>query len=124
MKITITIKPAGYSQRGPRYEAYLNGTRLCVSTTPFLSAARVLLREGVPTKAVLAMRWEGGVTDCLTSTVGKAAGLTVRETARDGPMFVTYKGAPEGPQVTPRGGQSRTSASLPTTPVQSVAAVS
>jgi hypothetical protein len=47
------------------------------STTPFCTAARALLAEGIDPAARLIMRRESSPYDALRSTVGGAAKLTV-----------------------------------------------
>src|SRR5689334_18663423 len=61
-----------------RYEARVAG-RLVVrnSSTPFLDAARVLLGEGCANDSGIVMRRSPDGMDCLISTVGMAARLTV-----------------------------------------------
>ena len=51
--LEIIVQPIGH--RG-RYEALLNGRLLTISRTPFLSAARRLLKEGMPPATPIAMR--------------------------------------------------------------------
>jgi hypothetical protein len=53
-----------------------------VSTKPFLTAARVLLAEGIDSGTVLRMRHQGSATIALSSTVGAAAKLTIDESVR------------------------------------------
>lgn|SRR5262245_12615132 len=63
------------------------------SRTPFLAAARRLLRLGYPADATLAMRHAGSETESLRATIGNAAALTVKETEH-GPAFRPYDGLP------------------------------
>ena len=66
------------------------GERVLVisSRTPFLSAARVLLAEGVNPETRIWMRHAHSSVVSLRSTVGEAATLTVDETGA--PRFQTY----------------------------------
>jgi hypothetical protein len=73
--LELVVAPAGAG----KFTARLDGRELCVSTKPFLDAARVLMVEGVDPETVLQMRHEGSTTVALRSTVGTAAGLTVLE---------------------------------------------
>lgn len=88
--MVITISPAG---RG-RFRASLGSRHLCTSPTPFLSAARVLLREGVDPATPLQQTREGSDTVDLCGTVGAAAGLTVVENEDIGPVFRLYRALP------------------------------
>jgi hypothetical protein len=89
MRFDILVTPQG---RG-RYMARLGERVICVSTRqPLLDAARVLLAEGVAPEARIAMRHEGSPHVALSSTVGKAAKLTVVERDRgNGPVFGQWK---------------------------------
>jgi len=86
----ITISPAG---RG-RFRASLGTCHLCTSDTPFLSAARALLRDGVDPATPLAMTREGNDTVDIRSTVGAAARLTVLENEQTGPIFRPHRALP------------------------------
>lgn len=55
------------------------GEIVASSRTPFLTAARKLLALGVNPETELVMRHSPDGIDCLTSTVGAAAKLTVEE---------------------------------------------
>jgi hypothetical protein len=59
-------------------------------TTPFLSAARKLIKQGVSPDAELTMFHKGSDLVSLRGTLGAASGWTVRETAEDGPHFKRY----------------------------------
>lgn len=85
--ITITTSPLG---RG-RFRASIEGRYLCDSVSPFLSAARILQREGVPDETPIQSRDEASGVISLISTVGAASRLTVLENAKDGPRFVPYQ---------------------------------
>lgn len=74
------------------FSASLDGTHLCQSKTPLLSAARILLKAGEDPDAELTMSRADGVV-AMRTTVGVAAGLVVRE-PNDGsgsPRFVRYQ---------------------------------
>lgn len=88
--MVITLSPAG---RG-RFRASLGSRILCTSDTPFLSAARVLMRDGVDPSTPLEMTREGSDTVDLRSTVGAAARLTVVENDHVGPVFRPYRSFP------------------------------
>ena len=82
--------------RAPRcpgqYEARLDGDDrvLCVSRTPFFSAARKLLAGGHDPSLILVMRHAGSDTESLRATLGAAATLTVEET-NYGPKLRRWK---------------------------------
>lgn len=94
----ITISPAG---RG-RYHARLGTRLLCTTDNPFLSAARVLMRDGVDPATPLAMVREGSDTVDLRSTVGAAAQFTVYENDHEGPVFRRYRAFPADLRHRPR----------------------
>ena len=74
--------------RSGRFEARLGDRTVCVSSKPFLDAARVLLAEGGDPGTVLQMRHQGSATIALRSTVGAAAKLTIDEA---GPRFAVWR---------------------------------
>jgi hypothetical protein len=84
--IHITVSPAG----GERFHARAQERHLCTSRTPFLSAARVLMKEGVDPDTPITLGHDGSATVSLRSTIGQAARLTVEESDRSGPRFVPY----------------------------------
>jgi hypothetical protein len=98
----IIIKLYNVTSSGLHYEALLNGQRICVSRTPLFSAARVLLKAGLPGHVVLTMRHEKSLFPSMSMTVAQAAGLTVRETPKDGPFTVAYNPATDSLSITPR----------------------
>ena len=59
------------------------------SRQPLLDAARFLLGEGVTPDTRIAMRHQGSPHVALSSTVGKAAKLEVKDDI-DGPRFVPF----------------------------------
>jgi hypothetical protein len=89
----LIVAPA--DRRGT-FHADLHGRRLCTSRTPLCSAARVLLSEGVAPGIRLVMRHAGADYDSLTTTVGVAAKLTVKETEH-GPKFKRWTGTEPPP---------------------------
>ena len=97
-KLIITVGPA--PNHPGKFEAYL-GDRQLVSHSymPLLGSARVLLAEGYDPGAPLVMRHSRSTTDCLTTTVGYAARLTVEEGAF-GPMFRRYRNQQQTPVET------------------------
>ena len=77
--LTITVSPAARCNFVP----HLDGRQLCNATrSPFLKAARQLLFEGVGPATKIVMRHAGSEIDCLTSTIGVAAKLSVKEDRR------------------------------------------
>ena len=91
--IEIIVKPAG---RG-RFCAMVGGRMLVImSRTPFLTAARVLLADGVDPATPIRMRHEGSSVIALRSTVGEAASLTVveRDDGKTAPRFRPFKEYP------------------------------
>lgn len=90
--MNITISPA--KARG-RYHARLDDGRvLGPFETPFYSAARVLLSEGVLPQEPLTMTHEGVSTVCLSSTVGQAAALSLVEHPQRGFRLGAYQPSP------------------------------
>lgn len=86
--ITITVRPLG---RG-RFEA--SGGKFVIlksSRQPLLDAARIYLAAGVPPDTRITMRHVGVDHDALSSTVGKAARLTVKDTPTEGPVLTTWQ---------------------------------
>jgi hypothetical protein len=64
---------------------------LCKSSTkPFLDAARRLMDLGFDPSTTLVMRHAGSETECLRTTIGAAAALTVEDT-KFGPEFRQWK---------------------------------
>lgn len=88
MSINITACPLGDG----RFFAYLGNRPPCKATsTPFYSAARVLLDEGVSPDTVLTMRHEGSSIVSMRSTIGEAARLTVTEEDKKGLRVRKYR---------------------------------
>ena len=95
--LTITVSPAG---RG-NFIAHLDGRQLCNATrSPFLTAARQLLSEGMDLATKIIMRHAGSDTDCLTSTIGRAARLCVLE--KRGPRFARNRALIDDEKDVPR----------------------
>src|SRR5262245_18162331 len=83
-----------FKRRG-RFDKYFDG-HLGRSTTPLLTAARILLAEGLPPETAIEMRHQGSATTSLRSTIGAAAKLEVNNE-----RFAPYrprKGGVEGPE--------------------------
>lgn len=96
MALKIVISPEG---RG-RYSARLGNNRLCnSSSTPLLTAARVLLNEGVSPNIVITMTHEGASEVAMKATLGKAAKLTVVENDKEGPRLSKYRPLPSFEQA-------------------------
>ena len=95
--VEILIEPIG---RG-RYQVQHGGRVIVRSTSePLLAAARALLAEGVAPDTRIAMRHAGSDHGALTSTVGTAARLTVKERP-NGPRFVRWTARETGPDRPP-----------------------
>jgi len=88
----IAVFVASTPRRTGRYVARLGekGRVLCISTKPFLDAARRLMDLGFDPSATLVMHHAGSETECLRSTIGAAATLTVEDT-QYGPRFRPWK---------------------------------
>lgn len=65
-----------FKRRG-RFDMYFDGRYLGRSTTPLLTAARILLAEGLPPETPIEMRHQCSTTISLRSTIGAAAKLEV-----------------------------------------------
>jgi hypothetical protein len=109
MTINIDVQPIGLrnGRYVPGFQAFLGDHLLAESKTPFLSAARVLLREGVAPSTPFTMTHKDSSTVSLRSTVGVAAGLVVDETEKSAPRFKPYREFPSAiplpvGRVTPR----------------------
>lgn len=86
--LTLIIQSQGKNL----YKAVLEGKVLAESTTtPFFDAARTLLNDGFTPDTPLSMIHEGSSIVSMRSTVGKAAGRAVSETAKHGPRFQKYR---------------------------------
>jgi hypothetical protein len=73
MTIVVTLGPE-HNRRG-RWTAYLGDRAICTTAQPLLDVAAVLLTEGAdPGVSIVLMR---GDVECLRSTIGTAARLTV-----------------------------------------------
>jgi hypothetical protein len=99
--VVILVAPLGHG----RFRASFGGQLLVKSSAmPLLDAARVLAGEGVDPATRIVMRHEGKDYDALTSTVGVAAKLAIREETSDGkPRFVKWHpyGGPNVPVASP-----------------------
>jgi len=71
----LVVKPAGHLS----WAATVDNTLICTSRTPLLSAARKLLQLGVPPQTELRMFEEHSHIVAVTTTVGRAARLTLEE---------------------------------------------
>jgi hypothetical protein len=83
------------SQRRGKFSAHLLDGRKLLSSSrqPLLDAARVLPAQGIPPETPLAMQHKGSATIAMTSTVGEAAELTVKEKP-NGPKFQKWEPFP------------------------------
>src|SRR5262245_17674728 len=94
--IVIIAKPFG---SGGRFQVKHAGRVIVASSgTPFCAAARVLLAEGHPPGATLAMRYQGEADFALRGKLGAAAKLTVKDSRHGKPVFARWK-APQGARV-------------------------
>ena len=84
----LLIVVAETSQRRGKFSAHLGDDRKLLSSSrqPLLDVARVLLAEGIPPETPIAMQHKGSAIIAMTSTVGEAAKLTVKE-GPVGPRF-------------------------------------
>jgi hypothetical protein len=89
MAITVIAKSVGVTKtRGQIFDAYVEGDKIVSrSTTPFLDACRVMLKEGCPSSIPVIMRHMGSDHDALRSTVGHAAKLSVKDSSIGRPIF-------------------------------------
>jgi len=89
---TMTINIIVRSLGDGHFRPYVGSRPLGRATsTPFYSAARVLLSEGVSPDTVITMQHEGSSIISLRSTIGKAARLTVTEEDRKGLRIKEYR---------------------------------
>ena len=89
MSRTVAIVIRETAMRRGQFEARLGaGGRLLVasSTTPFMDAARALLKLGYAPDTILTMRHDGSTTEALRAPIGKAARLTT-----DGVYFRPFR---------------------------------
>jgi hypothetical protein len=104
MKLTLTVIPSrnpdgtrACSNRGQLFDAYLEDTIVARrSAQPLLDGCRALIAAGADPDTPVAMRHAGSDHDALTSTVGAAAQLTVKEGDR-APSFSQWKPSPHAP---------------------------
>jgi hypothetical protein len=89
-EIIIEITPVRIGARGQVWRTSLPNGDTVESRTPLFEAARALLRAGYDPAVPVASRHSGSTTKSMTSTVGKAAGLTVEENASNGPRIVPW----------------------------------
>jgi hypothetical protein len=81
-----------YSTRGPLFDGEVDGRPIGTrSTTPFCDAARALLAQEADPATVLVMRHKGEDRDALRSTIGTAAGLTVKDRGDGKPHFAKWR---------------------------------
>jgi len=110
--ITITVSPSmtakgqrAYSTRGQLFDVAAGGRPLASkSPQPFLDAARALLADGAHPAIPIVMCHRGQADYALRSTVGTAAGLTVKDTPVGRPAFrqwQSYNGEPMCPVSPP-----------------------
>ena len=85
------------------FDAYHGKRRLTRSRTPFFSAARILLNEGIPEDTIITMSHAGSGTVALSSTVGLAGRLSLTEDDRRGFRLRAHRPFPGGRGVTKTG---------------------
>lgn len=87
--IEIVIRPVN---RTGLYRAYLGESLICEVRQPYLKAARILLERGYPADLLITMRHQGKAYRSFNpAPLGEVAGLHVRETEMEGPLFVRHK---------------------------------
>jgi hypothetical protein len=90
---------AAYSGRGPLYDGKIYGRVVITrSTQPLCDVCRVLIAGGMAPETRIIMRHEGSDIDCLISTVGAAAKLTISEGERR-PIAVRWQEHPNSISV-------------------------
>jgi hypothetical protein len=91
--LVLIVTPVGQGQFAARL-----GDRIVVERTrqPLLDGARVLLGEGYDPDTPIVLRHAGRNDDALRSTIGAAAGLTVKE-GPSRPVFARFETAPATP---------------------------
>src|SRR5262245_59359708 len=98
--------------RHGEFDGWIEGYGKVVSSarSPFLTAARVLLKLGVDPATILTMRHKKTGTDSLRGPIGKAAKLRVDASHEGRPIFrrvQEHGNVPEDePKATPEGGTS------------------
>ena len=90
----VPIGTGKLNSKAGQFEAWVGERMLLVSREPFLAAARVLLGDGVDPATPLHMRHFGNTKVAMTSTVGKAAGLRVKE-GEGPPRLVPWRVPPQ-----------------------------
>ncbi len=84
-----------YSTRGQLFDGAVDGLAIVTRTTqPLMDAARVLLGDGTAPATPLALRHAGSAADALRSTVGAAAGLTIKDDSVGKPVFRQWSPSP------------------------------
>jgi hypothetical protein len=96
-----------------RFDAFVNDELIVRSSkTPFLEAARELLRRGFAPSTYIVMRHKGSATDSLRARIGAAARLTVAEGDRVGIHFQLWKPFPSPAVESPMAWAGRAAAPL------------
>jgi hypothetical protein len=86
----IILEVQETAARRGRFDGWVDNRQVVASSrTPFLTAARALLKDGADPAEILLMRHRRTGTDSLRGPIGKAALLAVRET-NSGPKFVQF----------------------------------
>lgn len=89
--IELTVTPTGFG----RFAATLpNGEHLVTSHQPLFAGARALSDRGVDPATPLTMRHAGSAHTAMRSTVGNAAGWTVKERESGGIRIARYTPGP------------------------------
>ena len=86
--LRLDVRPSSGS--GGTFDIRLGDRLLCTSETPLLTAARVLLGEGVDPNTVLEMWWPRSTEFALRGRVRRLARMTVRHGRFGAPVFARF----------------------------------
>ena len=94
--ITLIVRSAGCGIRGQLFDGVIDGRQVVTrSTQPLLDACRVLIADGNEPATRIVMRHAATPdVDALCSTVGAAAGLTVKDDSVGKPVFRPWSPSP------------------------------
>jgi hypothetical protein len=90
MKATLRLDVSHSSGSAGTFDIRLGDRLVCTSETPLLTAARVLLAEGVDPNTILEMFWPGRDDWALRGSVRRLARLTVRHGRFGTPVFAQF----------------------------------
>lgn len=95
MKQTTTININVEAKSRAKFNAYFGDTLIVErSATPFLDAARALKAMGYADGTIITQTYQGSSTIGLTSTIGKAAKLSLTERDDKGLRYEAYRPYP------------------------------